>query len=59
MYLVAALAAGGTGAGQNKYTFTFFLPPALMSPYFATKFFSEIISNISPFALNFTAWKQN
>jgi len=31
MYLVVALSAGGTGAGQNKYTFAFFLPLDLMS----------------------------
>ena len=37
MYLVVALEAGGTGAGQNKYTFAFFLPLALMSPSFATE----------------------
>jgi len=35
MYLVLALSARGTGAGQNKYTFAFFLPLALMSPSFA------------------------
>ena len=33
MYLVVALSAGGTGAGQNKYTFAFFLPLDLMSPF--------------------------
>jgi hypothetical protein len=37
MYLVVALSAGGTGAGQNKYTFSLFLPLALMSPYIATE----------------------
>jgi len=37
MYLVVALSAGGTGAGQNKYTFAFSLPLALMSPSFATE----------------------
>jgi len=37
MYLVVALSAGGTGAGQNKYTFAFFLPLALMSPSCATE----------------------
>jgi len=36
MYLIA-LSAGGTGAGQNKYTFAFFLPLALTSPSFATE----------------------
>ena len=36
MYLVA-LSAGGTGAGQNKYTLAFFLPLALVSPSFATQ----------------------
>jgi hypothetical protein len=30
MYLVVASSAGRTGAGQNKYTFAFFLPLALM-----------------------------
>jgi len=38
-YLVLALSAGGTGAGQNKYTFVFFLPLALMSLSFATEVF--------------------
>jgi len=37
MYLVVALPAGGTGAGQNKYTFAFFLPLALMSPSVSTE----------------------
>jgi hypothetical protein len=37
MYLVVALSAGGTGIGQNKYTFAFFLPLALMSPSFVTE----------------------
>jgi hypothetical protein len=37
MYLVVALLAGGTGAGQNKYTFAFSSPLAPMSPSFATK----------------------
>ena len=37
MYLVVALSAGGTGAGQNKHTFSFFLPLALMSLSFATE----------------------
>jgi len=37
MYLVVVLPAGGTGAGQNKHTFAFFLPLALMSPSFATE----------------------
>jgi len=59
MYLVVALSAAGTGAGQIKYTFAFFLPLAFMSPSLQLKFFSEIITNISPFALNFIAWKQN
>jgi hypothetical protein len=59
MYLVVALSAGGTGDGQNKYAFAFFLPLALMSPSFQLKFFSEIIANISPFAFNFIAWEQN
>jgi hypothetical protein len=59
MYLVLALSAGGTGAGQNKYNCAFFLPLALMSPSSATEVLSEIITNISPFALNLIAWKQN
>jgi hypothetical protein len=37
MYLVVTLSAGGTVAGQNKYTFAFFLPLALMSPSFAAE----------------------
>jgi hypothetical protein len=37
MYLVVALSAGGTGAGQNKYAFAFFLPLALMTPSVATE----------------------
>jgi hypothetical protein len=37
MYLAVASSAGGTGAGQNKYTFTFFLPFALMSHSFANE----------------------
>jgi hypothetical protein len=37
MYLVLVSLAGGKGAGQNKYTFAFFLPIALMSPSFATE----------------------
>jgi hypothetical protein len=37
MYLVVALSAGGTGAGQNKYTFALSLPLALMSPSFVTE----------------------
>jgi hypothetical protein len=36
MYLIA-LSAGGTAAGQNKYTFAFFLPLDLMSPSSATE----------------------
>jgi hypothetical protein len=41
MYLVVALSAGGRGAGQNKYAFTFFLPLALMSTSFATEVLFE------------------
>jgi len=59
MYLVVALLAGGTGAGQNKYTFAFSLPLALMSPSFATEVLFGYYRDISPFALNFIAWKKN
>jgi len=37
MYLVVALSAGGTGAGQNKYIFAFSLPLDLMSRSYATE----------------------
>jgi hypothetical protein len=37
IYLTLPFLGGGTGAGQNKYTCTFSLPLALMSPSFATE----------------------
>jgi len=37
MYLVVALSARGTGAGQNKYTFAFSLPIDLISRSFVTE----------------------
>jgi len=37
MYLIVALSAGGTRAGQNKHTLAILLPLALMSPSFATE----------------------
>jgi hypothetical protein len=59
MYLVLALSAGETGAGLNRYTFASFLPLALMSPSSAIEVLFGNYRDISPFALNFTAWKQN
>ena len=58
MYLVA-LSAGGTGAGQNKYTFAFFLSLALMPPSFATEVIFGNYREYFSIALNFIAWKQN
>jgi hypothetical protein len=37
MYPVVAVSEVGTGAGQNKCTYAFFLPLTLMSPSFATE----------------------